>query len=411
MIQRLGRMPGNGKLRREQRGRDCPPVWVLDYSTARGERKRIALSTDKRVAEMKQREILRQRDMEVMGVDAGRGNESQPHRLDARLDDLLRAYLTDLATRTCPRHALNVRIGLEALLAAIPAKTIGALRPMMLIEYRAKRLAAGVSVRTANLDVDRLRACLTWCAKIDLIATNPIARFPRLKENESTARYRRRAFSEAEITAFLDAVAEDDRQIASEGSLRGRPRVRQLPFWKAVLECGGRYSEMVRACWSDVDLDRRVLHLRAENTKAGRSREIPLLLGLVDELRRLRDDNVHVLGRPLRPSDRMFLTPRGYAWPVATTNLMRVLDRTLEAAGIARVDEQGRKIDVHAMRHCFATRLARSGAPLVQAQQLLGHSDPKLTARVYSHLAVEDLRDAVERLAPIASASGRAQRA
>ena len=29
MIRRLGRMPGNGKLRREQRGRDCPPVWMV----------------------------------------------------------------------------------------------------------------------------------------------------------------------------------------------------------------------------------------------------------------------------------------------------------------------------------------------------------------------------------------------
>jgi site-specific recombinase XerD len=59
---------------------------------------------------------------------------------------------------------------------------------------------------------------------------------------------------------------------------------------------------------------------------------------------------------------------------------------------------KGRKLDVHAMRHCFATRLARSGAPLVQAQQLLGHSDPNLTARVYSHLGLEDLRRAVERI-------------
>jgi integrase len=390
---RLGRALGNGLLKREQRGRDSLAQYVLHYTDEHGSRRRVSLSTDKAVAQRRQIQIIRDRDLAL-----DRPVEVQLATLDARLDDLLRAYLTDLATRTCERHALNVRVGLEALLAAIPAKTIGTLRPMMLIEYRAKRLAAGVSVRTANLDIDRLRACLTWCAKIDLIAANPIARIPRLKENESTARYRRRAFSESEITAFLDAVAEDDRQIASEGSLRGRPRVRQLPFWKALLEIGGRYSEMVRACWSDVDLDRRVLHLRAENTKAGRSREIPLLRGLVEELRRLREDNVHVLGRPLRPNDRVFLTPRGHAWPTATTNLMRVLDRILEAAGIARIDEQGRKIDVHAMRHCFATRLARSGAPLVQAQQLLGHSDPKLTARVYSHLSLEDLRGAVERI-------------
>ena len=29
-------------------------------------------------------------------------------------------------------------------------------------------------------------------------------------------------------------------------------------------------------------------------------------------------------------------------------------------------------------------------------QRMLGHSDPKLTARVYTHLEVEDLRAAVE---------------
>ena len=69
-------------------------------------------------------------------------DERRLNTLDARLEDLVRAYLTDLATRTCPRHVLNVRVGLEALLAAIPAKTIGTLRPMMLIEYRAKRLGA-----------------------------------------------------------------------------------------------------------------------------------------------------------------------------------------------------------------------------------------------------------------------------
>jgi site-specific recombinase XerD len=33
---------------------------------------------------------------------------------------------------------------------------------------------------------------------------------------------------------------------------------------------------------------------------------------------------------------------------------------------------------------------------LVQVQRLMGHSDPKLTAQVYTHLDVEDLRQAVE---------------
>jgi site-specific recombinase XerD len=53
---------------------------------------------------------------------------------------------------------------------------------------------------------------------------------------------------------------------------------------------------------------------------------------------------------------------------------------------------------VHALRHSFASRLARNGVGLAQAQRLLGHSDPKLTASIYTHLEPEDLREAVEGL-------------
>jgi hypothetical protein len=35
---------------------------------------------------------------------------------------------------------------------------------------------------------------------------------------------------------------------------------------------------------------------------------------------------------------------------------------------------------------------------LIEAQKLLGRSDPKLTAQIYTHLEVEQLRDAIEKL-------------
>ncbi len=75
---------------------------------------------------------------------------------------------------------------------------------------------------------------------------------------------------------------------------------------------------------------------------------------------------------------------------------MRIFNRTLKEAGIAKIDAQGRKLDIHALRTTCASRLARNGVPLVQAQRLLGHSDPKLTAQAYTDLSVEDLRGAVE---------------
>jgi len=381
---------GPGKLERVQRGRG-PACYVLTYADAQGKRHRKALSSDRRVAERLRSELIQRRDLELAGLGGEAG-------MDRPLPELVDAYLGDLRTRASPRHVLNTRIGLREILTAIPATRAIDLRPVMLIEYRARRLATGVSVRTANLACDRLRSCLNWCAQLELIARNPITRLPRLKETEATKRYRRRALSEKEIDAFLAAAREDDRVIAEEGSLSGLARVPQHPLWKALLETGARYGELVAVRWSDVDLDGRALLLRAENTKAGRDREIPLLPALTDELRGLRQEHVRVLQRPLRPDDRVFLTPRGCAWCAPTNNIMRIFDRLLEAAGIDRVDPQGRKLDVHALRHTMATRLARAGAPLVQVQQILGHSDPKLTARVYQHLGVEDLRDAVARI-------------
>ena len=80
----------------------------------------------------------------------------------------------------------------------------------------------------------------------------------------------------------------------------------------------------------------------------------------------------------------------------ATNNAMRVFNRLLTRGGIPRVDDDGRKLDIHSLRHTFGSRLARRGVGLVQVQRLMGHSDPKLTAQVYTHLDVEDLRKAVE---------------
>ncbi len=124
---------------------------------------------------------------------------------------------------------------------------------------------------------------------------------------------------------------------------------------------------------------------------------IPLPSDQVDELLVLRAIHQRVRLRVVQPSDRVFLSPDGADWASYTTNARRLLRRVLDRAGIARRDALGRVIDIHALRHTAATGMARRGVPLVVAQRVLGHSDPKLTAKVYTHLGLEGLRGAVER--------------
>ena len=57
-----------------------------------------------------------------------------------------------------------------------------------------------------------------------------------------------------------------------------------------------------------------------------------------------------------------------------------------------------RKMRFHDLRGTTATLLARAGVPLVVAQRILRHTDPRLTANIYTHVDVGDLRAGIDRL-------------
>ena len=72
--------------------------------------------------------------------------------------------------------------------------------------------------------------------------------------------------------------------------------------------------------------------------------------------------------------------------------------RHLKAAGIEPFDASGRKLDFHSLRYTFATKLAGKGVSQRLAQELMRHSDPKLTANIYTDATHLPTFDAVETL-------------
>ncbi len=118
---------------------------------------------------------------------------------------------------------------------------------------------------------------------------------------------------------------------------------------------------------------------------------------LQDDARRRGDP----IAAQLAPNTKMLDVPDG---------LIRIFDRDLVFAGIARVekrdgkevviktDERGRTIDIHALRHTFGTHPCRAGVPLRTAQAAMRHSDPSLTANVYTDPKLLDVAGALEAL-------------
>lgn len=401
-MSRLGRALGQGKLVQEKRGRG-KPLWYLDWKDGRGQRRRQALSPDKRVAERMRTEIIGQRDLELAGLGSVEG-QSRP------LAEIAPLYLQDLAQRAGAKQVLNVTIHLRRILAAVRAKRVRDLDPIELMQYRAARLKLGLSNRTINVEVGSLKAMLRWAADAGLIAENPIRNFKPLPYTEQHRRHVRRALSDEEIERLLAAArADDDEQAAYRGAettiangtkgseydeRRRLPRVPQRLLFTVLLEAGSRWWETVSVTWADLDREKATMRLRASTTKSGRTRVVPLRTELVAELWALRAAHQRARQRLVQSTDRVFLTPEGADWKRETNNPRRLLDRILERAGIARQTTDG-VIDLHALRHTTASRMARHGVPLIVAARVLGHASTEMTSRVYTHLGTEDLRAAV----------------
>lgn len=60
-------------------------------------------------------------------------------------------------------------------------------------------------------------------------------------------------------------------------------------------------------------------------------------------------------------------------------------------------------VHAHMLRHSYATALYRAGVDLKTAQYLLGHSDIKMTADIYTHVANEQINAAAEKIQSIFS--------
>ena len=77
-----------------------------------------------------------------------------------------------------------------------------------------------------------------------------------------------------------------------------------------------------------------------------------------------------------------------YGRPLTRAMVFTIVRRLCAEAGITKT------VSPHTLRHSFATHLLQNGADLRVIQQLLGHED-LATTEIYTHLDVQDLREAI----------------
>ena len=90
------------------------------------------------------------------------------------------------------------------------------------------------------------------------------------------------------------------------------------------------------------------------------------------------------------PSDTpLFNVPKGF---------IKIFDRDLIAAGIDKTDERGKTVDIHCLRHSFATHLSKAGVAPRIAQAAMRHSSIDLTMNAYTDPKLLNVAGALDML-------------
>ena len=117
-----------------------------------------------------------------------------------------------------------------------------------------------------------------------------------------------------------------------------------------------------------------MIRITAQNSKSRKMRSIPLNTGAVDILRKQA-----LITQDLGYCFINFQTGKKYS------TVSKVFERLKKISGV--------NLRLHDMRHNFASMLINDGRTLYEVQQILGHSNPKVTQR-YAHLTAKTLEAA-----------------
>jgi integrase len=178
------------------------------------------------------------------------------------------------------------------------------------------------------------------------------------------------------------------------------------------LGTGMRIGEMLALKWTDIDFNNKLLFVRhtinrlknyggdtktviviGEPKTEKSRRTIPLDDNLIERLKghkKIQLSERLKAGNAYDSQDYAFANELGS--PVEPRTYQDIFHKLTKQAEISNVN-------IHALRHTFATRALEAGIPAKTVSEILGHSTVSITLDLYSHVSVDTKRAAIEKIA------------
>ena len=303
---------------------------------------------DKQTAEQKLRDSIRDYERTAVGLLAP---AAQRETFENPMERLVDGYVADLkALGRSTDHVRHVDTRLRRLMRECKWQNLREATADSFLRWRTEQKK---SPKTINEYQAALSALFSWLRKQNRVAANPFELVSKVDARGKESFHRR-------------ALNDDEARQLLAGPHR--------PLYLLALHTGLRRGEINALRWGDLHLDvtNPFYAVPVAKSKSRKEQPRPLHPELVRELQTMKS-----AGR---------LTPETMVFPERVP-AMKVIRADFKTAGIPLVDERGHRVDFHALRMTYITRLQRAGVSPREAMELARHSDMRLTMKTYTDVA------------------------
>lgn len=186
------------------------------------------------------------------------------------------------------------------------------------------------------------------------------------------------------------ALTEIERQWVMEFEHRAKPSA------MLMMLSGLRRGEATALQWSDIDFENKTISVsksynfktkKMKLPKNGKARIVVVPQILIDYLKTLPRDSVFVLTTKRGTMMTEVAWKRLYQSYMSDLNLHYGLRDEVNKYAPEQKPMVITPFTPHELRHTFCTILFESGIDVLTAQKQMGHSDPKITMDIYTHIS------------------------
>lgn len=276
-------------------------------------------------------------------------------------------YKTSLREHTIMSYKNSYNNHIREKLALLPLKSV---RPV-----HVQNVMNDISAKSEDLQrkvLNTMRQMFDAAINNRLMAYNPCV---GVKITPHTSDKRIKVLSPKQQEKLLSSITE--------------PRAKL--FTAIGLYCGLRREETLGLMWSDISGDRLTVN-----------RAVTFLKNQQDDNHDLKSSAAHrTIPIPEPLSDIFKSTPQTSLYLITNANGEQMTLTAFRRLWKHVTDPVDFHVTSHMLRHSYCTSLFRAGIDLKTAQYLMGHSDIKMTADIYTHIEKQQIDKAAKKIGSI----------